>query len=322
MTVMKMIPALNEAIREEMRRDERVFVLGEDARVGPFGLTADLAQEFGAERVRDMPICEGSIAGVAIGAAAAGLRPIVDFSLCGFSFLAFDQLVNNASMLRYMMAGQLTLPIVFHLQFGALGSVGAAHSHTNYSMFMNVPGLKIVQPNTPYDAKGLMKTAIRDNNPVMLFVPAAGRTMIGDVPEGEYTVPFGKARIVREGADVTVVALGVMLQRVEKVAVQFERYGIGIEIIDPRSLVPLDKKTIIDSVAKTGRLVVVDEGHATCGVSAEICTLVSEEAFESLKAPVRRVCSRDVPMPASPPMENYVIPDEKRISDAIETLLD
>ncbi len=322
MRSLKLVEALNEAIAEEMRIDQRVFVMGEDVRVAAFGLTVDLAEEFGAERVRNMPICEGTIAGVAVGAAAAGMRPVVDFMMASFAFLAFDQFINQASMLRYVTGGQVSLPIVYFLQYGAKGSMAAQHSHSIHSMLMNVPGLKIVMPSTPADAKGLMKTAIRDDNPVMFFVHGGLHKTSGEIPDGDYTVPFGVAKIVREGSDVTVVATGTMLGRVQKVADEYAKYGIGLEIIDPRSLVPLDKEAILRSVGKTGRLVVVDESHQTCGMAAEICTLVAEEGFTSLKAPPRRVCSLDVPIPYSPPLEGYVLPDEKRISKAIEGLLD
>ncbi|MDP2662994.1 MAG: transketolase C-terminal domain-containing protein, partial [Dehalococcoidia bacterium] len=224
--------------------------------------------------------------------------------------------------LRYVTGGQVSLPIVYFLRFGAKGSMGAQHSHSIHSMLMNVPGLKIVMPNTPADAKGMMKTAIRDDNPVMFFVHGGLHKTAGEVPDGDHTVPFGVARIVREGSDVTVVAAGTMLRKVQKVADEYAQYGIGLEIIDPRSLVPLDKESILKSVAKTGRLVVVDESHQTCGLASEICTLVAEEAFASLKAPPRRVCPLDVPIPYSPPLEDYVLPDEKRISKAIEDILE
>ncbi len=322
MTQTRYVDAVNDAIREEMRRDQRVFVMAEDAQVSPFGFTKNLVDEFGPERVRNTPICEGTMAGTAVGAAAAGVRPLVDFQLASFSFLAFDQFVNQASMLRYLTGGQVKLPIVYFLRFGARGSMAAQHSHSIHSMLMNVPGLKIVMPSTPYDAKGMMKTAIRDDNPVLFFAHGALSRTAGEVPEEDYTVPFGSAKIVRQGSDVTVVAMGTMLQKAQTVADEYAKYSIGVEIIDPRSLVPLDKETILNSVAKTGRLVVVDEAHQTCSAASEICAVVAEEAFDSLKAPVRRVCSLDVPIPYSPPLEDFVLPDERRISKAIESILE
>ncbi len=313
--------AVNEAIRQEMQADPRVFVMGEDVRVGAFGLTAWLAEEF-SDRVLNTPISEGAITGAAIGAATTGLRPIVDYMMASFTFLAFDQLINQASMLRYMTGGQVSVPAVFIFRYGSGGANAAQHSHSMHSMLMNVPGLKIVMPHTPYDAKGMMTTAIRDDNPVCLFIHGSLGRQQGEVPEEQYTVPFGKARIVREGSDVTVVATGGMIKKAEKVADEYSEFGIKVEIIDPRSLVPIDKETLFNSLAKTGRLVVVDETHRICGAASEICALVAEEAFDTLKAPVRRVCPQDAPIPYSPVMEKFVIPDEKRISKAIEGLLE
>ncbi len=322
MRELKYIDAMREAVRQEMQRDPRVFVMGEDVQVGTFALTAHLGKEFGPERIRNTPISEGTTVGLGVGAAAAGMRPIVEMSMASFAFLGFDQFVNNASMLRYLSDGQADVPIVFHLRYGAKGAMGAQHSHSIHSMLMNVPGLKIVMPTTPYDAKGMMAAAIHDNNPVLLFAHGALSGLVGQVPEEPYTVPFGKARLVREGADITVVATGALVRQAEKAADEYAAYDIGVEVIDVRSLVPMDKQTILGSVAKTGRLVVADETHQTCGAAAEIGMLVAEEGFASLKAPIRRVCTPDVPIPFSPSLENFVLPDSKKISKAIESLLE
>ncbi len=322
MRELRFVHAINEALREEMRRDRLVFVMGEDVRLSPFGATVNLVEEFGEERVLNTPISENSMAGAAVGAAAAGMRPVVDFQTASFAFLAFDQLANQAGMLRYLSGGQVKLPIVYRLLFGARGSAAAQHSHSPHSMMMNIPGLKIIIPSTPHDAKGLLKSAIRDDNPVMFFEHMSLGKEIGPVPEDDYLVPIGQAKVVREGSDATIVATGTLVKKSLKVAEDYALYGISLEVIDPRTLVPLDKKTILESVAKTGRLVVADEGHLTCGFASELAAMVAEEGFSSLKAPIRRVATLDVPIPFSPPMEKYVLPDETKISKAIEGILE
>lgn len=316
------IQAVNEAIREEMRRDKTVFLMGEDVQLGYFRYTVGLVEEFGPERIRNTPLAEHGIVGAAVGAAAAGMRPIVDIMMFSFSYLAMDQIVNQASKMRYMFGGQVKLPMVIYGLTG--GRASAQHSDTPYGMFMNVPGLKIVVPSTPYDAKGLFKAAVRDDNPVLFFnfSPLGGLT--GAVPEEEYIVPLGVADVKREGRDVTVVAIGPMVQKAIAVSEEMAKSGISLEVVDPRTLVPMDKKAIIASVKKTGRLVIADHASRTCGAAAEIAALVVEDddAFGCLEAPIQRVTMQHVPMPYSPQMANFVIPDVDKIKAAVHKVLE
>lgn len=305
-----------EALAEEFRRDGSTIYMG----TGP---PAPLLQEFGPERVRATPISESAIVGAAIGLAGCGYRPVADLGMATFMFVATDQIVNQAAKITYMFGGQARFPIVFRISVGAGRSLAAQHSISPYSMFMNTPGLKIILPATPYDMKGLLKSAMRDNNPVLSFEHMAMGRVSGEVPEGDYTVPLGQARVVREGSDVTVVALARMVHEALAAAAELEGEGVSVEVVDPRTLVPLDREAIRASVAKTGRLVVVDEACATCGAAAEIIALVTEDAgtFRHLKASPRRVCAPDVPIPYSPPMEKYVIPDKARIVGAVRGAL-
>ena len=305
-----------EALQEEFRRDGRTLHMSTDVPI-------PLRQEFGEVRVRQTPISESAFVGAAIGLAGAGYRPVVDIRMATFGFVAMDQLVNQAAKITYMFGGQAQFPILYRMTVGAGSSMAAQHCINPYSMFMNIPGFKIILPSTPYDVKGLLKTAIRDNNPVISFEHSALGELTGQIPDEEYTIPFGQAVVRKEGTDVTVVALARMGHLAMEVAEEMEREGISLEIIDPRTLAPLDKSTMKASVAKTGRLLVVDEACLTCGAAAEMISLVVEddEVFKNLKSDPKRVCGLDVPIPFSPPMEQYAIPDKERLVAAVRQVM-
>ncbi len=308
--------AVLEALREEFLRDEKTLYL---ATAGH----AQLSEEFGEARVRWTPISESAFVGASVGLAGSGFRPVVDIGMATFGFVAMDQMVNQAAKITYMFGGQARFPIVFRMSVGAGISLAAQHSISPYAMYMNTPGLKIILPSTPKDAKGLLKTAIRDNNPVICFEHSALGAMSGEVPEGEYTIPLGQAEVKREGTDVTVVALAQMVHLALDVAEEMDREGVSVEVVDPRTLVPLDRSAIRASVAKTGRLVVVDEACSTCGAAAEIVSLVveEEEIYSLLKSHPVRVCGADVPIPFSPPLEASVTPDRKKLIRAVQKVL-
>jgi len=305
-----------EAVAEEMRRDAKIFYMSTDA-------LPPLLREFGAERVRATPITEAAFTGMAIGAAGCGFRPIADWRQVTFCFVAMDQIVNQAAKIHYMFGGQVTFPILFRAAVGGGGLVAAQHSQSPYSMFMNVAGLKMFLASTPHDIKGLIKTAIRDNNPVISFESSRLIGRKGPVPEEDYTIPLGKADIKREGKDVTVVALAWLVHEALAAAEELANEGISVEIVDPRTLVPLDQETIRNSVQKTGRLVIADEAGPTAGFSAEVAAVVTEDpaTFARLKAPVKRVCALQVPIPYSPILESHVFPDRKRITAGIREVL-
>jgi pyruvate/2-oxoglutarate/acetoin dehydrogenase E1 component len=306
-----------EAIAEEMRRDDRIFYMSTDA-IGP------LLREFGDKRIKVTPIAEAAFTGIGIGAAGCGFRPIVDWRQVTFCFVAMDQIVNQAAKIHYMFGGQVPFPLLFRASVGGGGRVAAQHSQSPYSMFMNVAGLKMFLPSTPHDMKGLLKTAIRDNNPVISFESSRLMGVKGPVPDDDYTIPLGVADIKREGGDVTVVALAWLVHEALAAAETLAREGISVEIVDPRSLVPLDAETIRNSVRKTGRLVIADEAGPTAGFSAEIAALASEDAetFARLKAPIKRVCALQVPIPYSPVLEDHVFPNRDRIVAGIRAVLD
>ena len=307
-----------------MLRDETVFVLGEDVGrywKGAFKVTKGLAEEFGDERIRDTPISESAIIGVATGAAITGMRPVAEIMFGDLSALAMDQIANQAAKLRYMFGGQVKVPLVIRMPFGAGVNIAAHHSQSLEAWFMHVPGLKIAMPSTPYDAKGLLKTAIRDDNPVMFFEHKLLYSVKGPVPEEEYTVPLGVADVKRKGEDVTIVATLYMVHKSLAAAEELSKQGISVEVVDPRTLVPLDKQAIVNSVKKTGRIVIVTEDCKTGGVSAEIAAVVAEEAIDYLDAPVKRVAEPDTPIPFSPPLEKFVIPDENRIIGAVKEIV-
>lgn len=305
-----------EALKEEMRRDPTTFHLSTDA-------SAELIEEFGPQRVRATPIAEGALTGIAIGAAGSGFRPIVNWSMVTFCFVAMDQIVNQAAKIHYMFGGQVKFPITFRTSVGGGRRVAAQHSQSPYSMFMNLAGLKMILPSTPYDMKGLLKSVIRDDNPVISFESNRLNTVEGEVPEEDYTIPLGKADVKREGKDITIVALAWLVHEALAAAEVLEQEGVSVEVVDPRTLVPMDHDTIRASVQKTGRLVIADEAGPTAGASAEIATIVTEDSktFAKLKAPVKRVCALHVPIPYSPGLEDYVFPDRENIVSGVREVL-
>lgn len=318
------VEALREALRQEMENDIRVIVMGED--VGPFGgifkVTQGLWEQFGEKRVRDTPISEAGITGAAVGAAATGLRPVVELMFMDFVTIAMDQLANQGAKMRYMFGGKAQVPMVLRTNIGAGRSSAAQHSQSLQSWVTHIPGLKVVLPSDPYDAKGLLISAIRDPNPVVFLEHKFLYPIRGHVPEEIYTVPLGQAEVKRKGKDVTVVATSLMVQKSLKVAEElFKNEGIEVEVVDPRTLSPLDRDTIRESVVKTGRAIVIDEGYITCGVGAELVAVIIEEAFDYLDAPVKRLCAPDVPVPFSPALEKFVTPSEEQITRAIKEII-
>ena len=315
--------AVRDALREEMLRDERVFLIGLD--IGRFGgtfkATQGLWEEFGAERVRDTPLSEAAIAGAAVGAAMTGLRPVAEIMYNDFLTIAMDQVANQAAKLRYMSGGQATIPVVFRTQEGAGRSSAAQHAQSLEAWVAHIPGLKVVLPSTPYDAKGLLKTAIRDDTPVVFFEHKLLYNTKGEVPEEEYLIPFGQAKVCREGTGVTIVALSRMVLRALEAAEILAAEGVSVEVVDPRTIVPLDIDTILESVKKTGRLIVTHEGYTRCGIGAEIATQVMEKGLYYLEKPVRRVCALNVPVPFAPVMENYVIPSAAALVQAVKEMV-
>ena len=305
-----------EALAEELRRDRKTIHLATDA-------PPSLVEEFGEARIRAMPITENAFSGMAIGAAGSGMRPVVNWSMVTFCFVAMDQIVNQASKIHYMFGGQQAFPITFRSSVGGGTGLAAQHSQSPYSMFMNLAGLKMILPSTPYDMKGLLKTAIRDNNPVLSFESSRLMGFTGEVPEDDYTIPLGVADVKREGRDITVVALAWLVHEALAAAEELDKEGLSVEVIDPRSLFPLDRKTIRGSVQKTGRLVIADEAGPTAGASAEIAALVTEDAktFKIMKAPPKRVCALQVPIPYTPTLENHVFPDRNRIIKGIREVM-
>jgi len=312
--------ALMEAFREEMRRDQNVFHL-----CGAFGPLGDLIPEFGQERVRVCPISEETYVGAGVGAAGSGLRPIISPGMMTFAFTAMDQIVNQMAKIHYMFGGQATFPIVLRVGVGGGRRAAAQHCQSPHPMFMNLAGLKLVMPGSPYDAKGLMKTAIRDNNPVVFFEDQMFdiRGVKGPVPEEEYTIPIGVAEVKREGSDITVVATAKMVLEALAAAEELAGEGVSVEVVDPRTLVPMDKGTIRASVQKTGKVVIVDEACITNGAAAEIAAMLTEDpaTFSALKVPPKRVCAPDVPIPYSPLMEDFCLPDKGNILQAVREVL-
>jgi pyruvate/2-oxoglutarate/acetoin dehydrogenase E1 component len=315
--------AIAEAIREEMARDDRVFLMGEDLGRfgGAFGTTRGLYQEFGEERIKDTPISETAIVGFGVGAALIGMRPIVEIMRIDWSTIAMDEIVNHAAKMRYLSGGKPELAMVIKTNAeGGLG-LGAQHSQSFESWFVHVPGLKVVMPSDPYDGKGLLKAAVRDPNPVVFIEPTTLLSLSGAVPTEDYVVPLGKAAIKREGKDATIVVWGTLVPKALNAAQTLADDGIQVEVIDPRSLRPLDIETIVDSVKKTGRLVVAHQAVKTCGVGAEIVAQVQEMAFDHLDAPIKRVATPDVIIPVNRNLERVVFPQEEEIIAAVKSIL-
>lgn len=315
--------AINEALREEMRRDDKVYILGEDVGAfgGCFGVTTGIIEEFGAERVLDTPISETAIVGSAVGAAAAGLRPVPEIMFADFMAVCLDELVNQAAKMRYMFGGKAKVPMTLRTVGGAGLGAAAQHSQSLEAWFCHVPGIKVVMPATPADAKGLLKASIRDDNPVIFIEHKALYAAGGEVPEGEYTIPLGQADIKREGKDVTILAYSLMLHKALAAAETLAQEGIEAEVIDPRTLVPFDKETLFKSVEKTGRLVIVHEAVKNGGFGGEIAAMVVEECFDYLDAPIKRVTAPFTPIPFTPVLETAFIPDEAKIIEAVKSIL-
>ena len=332
MTIMSYLGAIGAAQREAMDADERVIVIGEDVEANVYGTTGgsgkaraaegDFLQRYGRERIRNTPISEEVIVGAAAGAAMTGLRPIVDLSYSSFLYMAMDQFVNQVAKNRYMFGGQASLPVVFRSAMFYGLNTGAHHSDRPYPMFMNVPGLKIIAPASPADAKGLLRSAVDSDDPVLSFEACLLWGMKEEVPEHEYRIPLGVGRTVREGSDVTVVAISNAVVEAAAAADVLAAEGLSVEVFDPRTLVPLDVEGILASVRRTGRLVVADPAHRTCGAAAEISAFVAEHAFESLQAPIVRVTTPDMQIPFSPSLEKQLYPNRRSIEAAIRRVLD
>lgn len=315
------VEAINQALIEEMRRDETVFILGEDIRRAVYGATADLFTEFGEKRVLDTPLSENGFFGAAIGSSLVGMRPVVE-TLTSFMWVAMDQLISQAAKMRYMFGGQATLPVVFRATMYYGGGSAAHHSDRSYPMFMNMPGIKIIVPSNPADMKGLLKTAIRDDDPCIVFEDGTLFGARGEVPEGEYVVPFGEARVVRQGSDVTIVGIAGGVGAAEQAATELEQEGISAEVIDPRTLVPFDKQAVLESVEKTGRLVIVDPAHKVCSAASEIASIVAQEGFWSLQAPIQKVAAEQVHIPYTPSLEKLVYPNKDKVVAAVKRTME
>src|SRR6184192_623636 len=320
MALMTMRDALNDALREELARDQNVFLMGEEVAEyqGAYKVTRGLLEEFGGKRVIDTPITELGFAGLGVGAAMVGLRPIIEFMTFNFSILATDQIINSAAKMLYMSGGQFKIPIVFRGPGGSAYQVSSQHSQALESWYAYFPGLKVVMPSTPADAKGLLKSAIRDDDPVIFIEQERMYGMKGEVPEdSDFTIPLGVAEVKREGTDATIVARSLMVPAALRAAEELEKEGISCEVIDPRTIRPLDIKLIVESVKKTNRAVVAEESHPFCGVAAEISAEIAEQAFDFLDAPVKRVSGVDVPMPYAKNLEQLAIPDFEKVIQAV-----
>ena len=315
--------AVNEALAEEMRRDETVFILGEDvAEAGtPFKVLSGLVEEFGTDRVLDTPIAEPGFMGLAVGAAMTGARPVVDLMFGDFIFLIMDQLCNQAAKTHYMSGGKLSVPLVLRTNMGATRRSAAQHSQSLQALVAHIPGLKVAMPSSAYEAKGLLKTAIRDNNPVVIFEDKLMYQEKAEVPEEEYLIPFGEANVLREGSDITLIGTSSMVQVCQKAAEMLAKDGISAEVIDPRTIVPLDTAALVASAKKTSRVIVVDEGHQSYGVTSEIASRINEQAFYHLDAPVWRMGAMDVPVPFSPALEDITVPTPEGVAERARKLV-
>lgn len=324
MSVITFLQAVSQALREEMQRDEKVFLLGEDMGVygGCFGVTRGFLEEFGPERVMDTPISENSFSNIAVGAAMAGYRPVVEFMFSDFITVAFDAIANQAAKQRFMLGGQVQVPVVFRSPAGSGTGAAAQHSQSLETLLCHIPGLKVIMPSTPYDAKGLLKAAIRDNNPVMFFEHKLGYAIKGEVPDENYVIPIGKADIKRSGKDVTIISYSYTIHKCLEAAKQLEKDGIDAEILDLRTLSPLDKEAIITSVKKTGRVLITHEAVQKFGVGAEVAAIIADsDAFYHLDRPVRRLGGEDIPIPYTPDLERMVVPQVETIYSAVKELL-
>ncbi len=323
MRVIQFREALREAMSEEMRRDEKVFLMGEEVAEynGAYKVSQGMLDEFGAERVIDTPIAELGFAGIGVGAAMNGLRPLIEFMTFNFSLVAIDQVINSAAKMMSMSGGQFQVPIVFRGPTGNAGMLSSQHSQNFENWFANTPGLKVVVPSNPYDAKGLLKSSIRDNDPVIFMESELMYSDKGEVPEGEYLLPIGQAHTVKEGSDVTLVSFGKMMKIVDEAAIELEKNGVNAEVIDLRSVRPIDYKTIIESVKKTNRLVVVEEAWPLASISTDIAFNVQKDAFDYLDAPVKRVNSFDLPLPYAPTLIDEILPNVKRTLDAVDSVM-
>lgn len=315
--------AVNEALAEEMRRDETVFIIGEDvAEAGtPFKVLSGLVEEFGTDRVIDTPIAEPGFMGMGVGAAMTGMRPVVDLMFGDFIFLVMDQLCNQAAKTHYMSGGKLNVPLVLRTNLGATRRSAAQHSQSLHALVAHIPGIKVALPSSAYEAKGLLKTAIRDDNPVVIFEDKLMYQDKAEVPEEEYYIPFGEANIKREGTDVTLIGTSSMVQVCERAAEMLAAEGISAEVIDPRTIVPLDEKTLIESAKKTSRVIVVDEGHQSFGTTSEIASRINEKAFYYLDAPALRMGAMDVPIPFSPALEDITVPTAEGVAENARKLV-
>jgi pyruvate/2-oxoglutarate/acetoin dehydrogenase E1 component len=315
--------ALREALWQEMERDENILLMGED--IGRYGgaykVTKGLWNEFGSNRVLDTPLAETGIAGAALGAALTGLRPVAEIMYIDFSFLCMDQILNQIAKIRYMSGGQAVVPLVIRTQMGKKGSGAAQHSQCLEAIYAHIPGIKVVTPSTPYDAKGLLISSIRDDNPVVFIECSALYGVKGDVPEEPYSIPLGKAEVKREGRDITVVAISKCVAETIQAATEVETEGISVEVIDPRTIRPLDEETILNSVEKTHRLLIAHEACKTGGIGAEIAAIVAEKRIDELDAPIRRIGAFDTPIPFAPNMESFVLPDKDKIAAGIRELV-
>ena len=317
------LTAINEALSEEMTRDKNVVLFGEDVGIfgGCFGVTQGLFKKFGPERIKDTPISETAIIGLAVGGAATGIRPVAELMFMDFAGVAMDEILNQAAKMRYMFGGKAKLPLVIRMAYGAGISAAAQHSQSLEAWFTHIPGLKVVMPSTPYDVKGLLKSSIRDDNPVIFLEHKVLYGVSGDVPEDEYLVPLGKGDVKKEGKDVTVIATGMMVHKALEAASKLEKDGISVEVVDPRTLVPLDEEIILNSVKKTGRVVITHEAPKRSGFGAEIAATIAEKGFPYLKKGIVRVCGKDTPVPFSPPLEQYYIPQAQDIVQGIKFVM-
>jgi acetoin:2,6-dichlorophenolindophenol oxidoreductase subunit beta len=322
LALLTMREALNQALREEMRSQPELVLLGQDIGTygGTFGVYRDLFSEFGPDRVRDGPLCESATVGFAIGLAISGMRCVVELEFMDFSTVAMDQIVNQAAKLHYFMGGQLTVPLVIRMPIASRMGMGPQHSQSLEAWFMHIPGLKIAIPSGPYDAKGLMKSALRDSNPIMFIENAKLYSTKGEVPDHEYTIPFGKANILKSGDDVTLVTISGTTPEALAAAEELEKDGVSVELIDPRTLCPFDSATLAESLRKTGRMVITHDGYRTSGVGAEIAQRMMEECFDYLNAPIMRVAGLDVPVPSGP-LHFSVVPDRKQLVSTIRQLM-